>query len=163
MFSKKTNHKNNLTMRIKSFLAIILLTGFALSFSTTVHAQTGKRYNDYLVKETNPVILKYADPYFPEEQFVPGVKNDKMEEYAKLHPPITLYQNTGNETYDKSRCEQAQSQWLQQNPYYPMFIPYHIYNMELTPEDDVAFYEAAKAAWIKANPAKYTEIINAEK
>lgn len=124
-------------------------------------AQTEKRYNDYLPKETNPVALQYADPYFPTEAVVPGVKNDKMEEYAKLHPPIPLLRNTGNAAYDKAQCEQEQTEWLALNPYYPQFVPYHLYNRMLTPEDDVNFYEAAKAAWIKKNPDKAVLIENA--
>lgn len=125
--------------------------------------QTEKSYSDYLIKETNPVVLKYTDPYFPSEAIVPGVKNDKMEEYAKLHPPITLQRNTGDLQYDKSKCAQDQSSWLQTNPYYPQFVPYHLYNALLTVEDDIAFYEAAKAAWERANPEKVAEILGTSK
>jgi hypothetical protein len=137
---------------------ILLFAVGALLFAGVTYGQTEKRYNDYLVKETNPVVLKYTDPYFPTEAVVPGVKNDKMEEYAKLHPPITVSSSAGPQA-----TEQAQAEWLQLNPYYPQFVPYHLYNYLLTPEDDVAIYEAAKAAWIKANPDKFVEIQNASK
>lgn len=129
-----------------------------------LRAQVGeKRYEDYLQKERNPVALQYLDPYFPTEPAGPGVRNDRMEEYAKLHQPIPLQQNTGNPEYDKAKCEQDQALWLQMNPYYPQFIPYHLYNYRLTPEDDIRFYETAVAAWKKANPVKAEEINNTVK
>lgn len=137
---------------------ILLFAVGALLFAGMTYGQSEKRYNDYLVKETNPVVLKYTDPYFPTEAVVPGVQNRAMEEYAKLHPPIAIPNNPG-----ESVNEAAQTEWLQRNPYYPQFVPYHLYNMLLTPDDDIALYEAAKAAWVKANPDKFREIKNATK
>lgn len=141
---------------------IFILTTLFL-ITALAYGQTEKRYNDYLVKEKNPVILKYTDPYFPTDSLVPGVKNDRMEEYAKLHQPIPLPQNTGNLEADRARCDEQQALWLQQNPYYPQFVPYHWYNHRLTPEDDVILYQAALAAWKKANPTKAEEINNTVK
>ena len=140
---------------MKKSLPLILLL-FLLS--TVVFAQDVKKYETYLSQEISPVAKKYTDPYYPSERFVAGVKNDRMEEYAKLHPPIPRTPNAEMTDADQSRLEQAQSEWLAQNPYYPQFVPYHLYNYLLTPEDDVAIYEAALAVWSKANPDKAAEI-----
>jgi hypothetical protein len=126
--------------------------------ASLAYGQSGKRYMDYLPKESNPVALKYADPYYPSEGIVPGVKNDKMEEYAKLHPHIPVKPASADATFSQQQLEQAQAEWIQQNPYYPQFVPYHLYNYLLTPDDDVAIYEAALAAWKRANPDKAAEI-----
>jgi hypothetical protein len=141
---------------MKKYFFLFLLT----FYFGKADCQILKTYNDYLIKETNPVLLKYADPNFPTEKIVLDVKNNKMEEYAKIHPPIPILHNTGNPAIDKTACNQVQSEWLQNNPYYPQFIPYHLYNRLLTQDDDIQVYEAAKAAWIKTNPEKFLEITN---
>lgn len=140
---------------MKKTLPLILLL-FLLS--TVVFAQDVKKYETYLNQEISPVAKKYADPWYPLEITSKGLKNDRMEEYAKIHPPIPRITNADATTADQSRLEQAQAEWLSQNPYYPQFVPYHLYNYLLTPEDDVAIYEAALAAWSKANPDKAAEI-----
>jgi|WetSurMetagenome_2_1015567.scaffolds.fasta_scaffold136880_2 hypothetical protein len=154
-------------MKTKGFLTIILLTGIMLSFSYQGQSQTNNQasrsYESYLVKETNPIVLQYADPGFPQTQFVIGQKNDQMEEYAKLHQPFALQKNTGDPVNDQAKFEADVALWLQYNPYYPQFVPYHVYNYLLTAEDDIKIYEAAKAAWSKANPEKFQQIQNASK
>lgn len=142
---------------------LLLLFLMMLICANFLFGQDIKKYDQYCARETNTVALKYADPYYPADFFEPGANKFKMEEYAKLHPPIPLKPNTGNAAYDNAKSEQDQAEWLQMNPYYPQFVPYHLYNRLLTPEDDVAFYEAAKAAWVKANPEKANEIENAAK
>lgn len=141
---------------MKKYFVVFL---FALYF-VNADCQTLKTYNDYFVKETNPVILKFTDPNFPNENMELEIKNNKMEEYAKLHPPIPLLHNTGNQAQDNIQCSQAKAIWLKNNPYYPQFIPYHLYNRLLTPEDDIKLYEAAKVAWSAFNSEKFLEIQN---
>jgi hypothetical protein len=142
---------------------ILLAALFLGSLASACFAQETKTYDKYLVKETNPAVLKYADPTFPSEPIVIGQPNPKMEEYAKLHPPFTLKKNTGDASYDQAKFDSDVAYWLILNPYYPQFVPYHLFNALLTPDDDIAIYETAKAAWIKANPLKYQDIQNSSK
>jgi hypothetical protein len=141
---------------MKKYFVVFLLSFYFVS----ADCQTLKTYNEYLVKETNPVVLKFTDPNFPSENMVLEIKNNKMEEYAKFHPPVPLIHNTDNPNEDNARCNQEQTKWLKNNPYYPQFIPYHLYNRLLTPEDDIKLYEAAKVAWSNCNPEKFLEIQN---
>ena len=139
----------------KHLLFILFLVYFGF-----VSGQVQKPYSSYLIKETNPIILKYVDQSFPSETITSEVKSEAMAEYVKMHPPIPRLLNNGVSANDRSTCEQAQKEWLQNYPYYPQFVPYHLYDRLLTKEDDIELYEAAKSAWINANPEKFLEIEN---
>ena len=121
---------------MKKYLLLILF----LSCFSVVSGQVQKTYSSYLVKETNPVILKYVDPSFPSEPIVSEVKTEKMAEYVKMHPPIPRLLNNGTSEVDKSTCEQAQTEWLLHYPTYPQFVPYHLYDRLLSQQDDIELY-----------------------
>ena len=77
----------------------------------------------------------------------------------KIAPILVLgILNNGSSAIDKSTCAQVQKEWLVHYPYYPQFVPYHLYDRLLSPDDDIEIYETAKVAWNKANPIKAAEI-----
>jgi hypothetical protein len=137
----------------KYLLFILILVYFGI-----VSGQAQKSYESYLVKETNSVILKYVDPSFPSETMVSDVKSEKMAEYVKMHPPVPRLLNNGSSVNDISTCAQAQKEWLVHYPYYPQFVPYHLYDKLLSQKDDIQIFETAIKVWIKTYPEKAEEI-----
>ena len=61
-------------------------------------------------------------------------------------------QNTGNSEYDMEAWQNNVDNWFTQYRYFPRYIPYHLYNNKLTPQDDEKFFFAAVKLWIKKNP-----------
>ncbi|PKP22647.1 MAG: hypothetical protein CVU05_02965 [Bacteroidetes bacterium HGW-Bacteroidetes-21] len=122
-----------------------------------------KKYLELLnKKESNENILKYCDPNFPKNEVVLGVDNTEMADYAKTHLPVPILQNSGNPEFDKAKYESDLFEWGRLNTYYPQFIPYHLFDRLLTPEDDIKFYEAAVKIWIANNPEKFEDISSFE-
>ncbi|HBS85360.1 MAG: hypothetical protein A2W91_16260 [Bacteroidetes bacterium GWF2_38_335] len=103
------------------------------------------------------IFQQYTDPVFPvydesgdkdsQRRFI-----NEMEVYAKNHPPCPVMQNTGNSEYDMEAWQNNVDNWFTQYRYFPRYIPYHLYNNKLTPQDDEKFFFAAVKLWIKKNP-----------
>lgn len=87
----------------------------------------------------------HFDPSFP--VFVEGENNLDMQKYAKMYPPVPLENQFSTTEQYQSKLES----WLRITPYYPQFIPYHLYKGGLTSEDDIMFFEKAKIAWAVAH------------
>ena len=100
-------------------------------------------------RESNISVLKYCDSNFPN---VNDLSN--MEEYAKNHPPIPIIKNSGNKDFDKAQLNNELYEWRKTNPYYPQFVPYHLFNSKITIEDDILLYETAKKDWFESHPVE---------
>jgi len=151
---------------MKIFIILLLvffvnfsLNGFSQQVDTLFHPEIIKKYNSYInFQETNNIIIKYCDPTFPKSDS--HSYNTDLQKYAKEHTPIPVLIRKGYSEIEKASFESKLILWKSKNPYYPQFIPYHLYKMNLTIKDDVIFYENALKEWIKSNPEKYKEINN---
>jgi hypothetical protein len=111
----------------------------------------------YLVKENNTIVFKYRNSSYPSEQIDISVKSDKTS-YAKIHSLKVRMLNYDCSVYNKTSCYQAQTEWLQNNPYYPLFTANQLYNGLLTSDNDIQNYETAKIERNTSNSEKLEEI-----
>ncbi|NVO03967.1 MAG: hypothetical protein HXX09_14825 [Bacteroidetes bacterium] len=140
---------------MKKQILYILILGL---FSFTVYSQNTEKKEIIQFQEDAKTYKNYVDPTFPDISKHLDIQDPTIADYAKQHPPIPLKINTGNEQFDQTDWEIKVNNWVAANPYFPQFIEYHKYNRLLTAEDDLIFYNTAKAEWIKRNPEKYKEI-----
>ncbi|MFH2143671.1 MAG: hypothetical protein ABIJ97_14700 [Bacteroidota bacterium] len=116
--------------------------------------------NDFIEKQESEYsqFIKYSDPSFPvlneKEKSESEIGNYKrsLEEYAKLHPPVPEYSNTGNLIEDEANYKIILDNWYANNPYFPRFIQYHLFHKNLTIENDNMFYKEAVKVWFDHNP-----------
>ena len=142
--------------KVLSIILFILLVNF-------LSAQEKKFYELAQQQEASYAnLLEYTDPGFPATTKSSDPSSDieyinKLEEYAKLHPPCPILRHTGNEEQDKLQWANGISKWKQMNSFFPRYIPYHLFNKLLSQNDDLLFYEAAIKVWLNKNADKYLE------
>lgn len=135
---------------MKRFLLFTICLGFYLNgFS-----QNNEKANYNEIKKDAETFKEYLDPTFPDVNLHKDIQDPTIADYAKQHPHIPLKKNTGNPQSDQANWESNVNNWVAANPYFPQFLEYHKFNYLLTPEDDIIFYNTAKAEWIKRNPEK---------
>ncbi|MFH0895561.1 MAG: hypothetical protein V2A54_14075, partial [Bacteroidota bacterium] len=139
--------------------------GFTLSFAQTEDKKVSVDNID--IASHNAAALKYTDPSFPvytgtENPYEDISFNNKLEEFAKLHPPCPMRRRTGDYDYDKSQFETATNNWFAYQPFFPRFIEYHRFNFLLNPNDDIEIYNNAVEVWKAKNPDKVAEVFPSE-
>lgn len=128
--------------------------------STSLFSQEKKFYEVAQKQEAVYVnLMELTDPDFPEsiksgDPYTDKDYLNKLEEYAKLHPPCPIIRHTGNDELDKIQLQEGLNKWLQYNSYFPRYIPYHLFNRLLTPDDDLVYYQAGVNAWLDKNADK---------
>ena len=154
----------------KCYSAILILIISVLLHSSTFAQDNLKTLNENTFKIEAPYIefSEFTDPAFP--VFIktdnPNLDKEylnKLEEYAKLHPPCPMIRNTGNDEIDKAQFQDGLNKWIQKYTFFPKYIPYHLFNRLLSADDDIVIYQNAVNAWISKNSDKYQEINNQKK
>lgn len=154
---------------MKQLFIILIANAICILFSLSSIGQDSRnseamrKYEKLLnKKEVNEAVLKFCDPAYPTAYLSKSERDAEMEKYAKLHPPIPVLNNTNDPEADKAQYNALLTEWIKTNNFYPQFVPYHLFNSMLTPEDDIRFYELAREYWVKNNPEKYAEMNNVE-
>ncbi|OFY87616.1 MAG: hypothetical protein A3F72_13550 [Bacteroidetes bacterium RIFCSPLOWO2_12_FULL_35_15] len=131
---------------MKKILLILLLFLTANSFL----AQSINSHDIIAGEESkNSKYFSYTDPAFPIFDFFANKGDYKraLEAYAKNHPPIPKPHITGNKKDDAANYKIILDNWFKNNPYFPRFIEYHLFQKNLTLEDDIEYYEKAVKVW----------------
>lgn len=154
----------------KYYSAILVLIISVLLSLCAFSQENFKTLNENSFKIEAPYIefSEFTDPAFPvfiktENPNLDKEYLNKMEEYAKLHPPCPMIRHTGNDEIDKAQLQDGLNKWIQKYTFFPKYIPYHLFNRLLSPDDDIEIYQNAVNAWISKNADKYEEMNSKKK
>lgn len=87
----------------------------------------------------------------------------KMLQYAKDNPPLTVMANHGYTKEDSLNYFQNSQLWISYNPYLPPFVPYSYKTTREDPEEDLALYLTSLNLWKAYNKEKWETVENALK
>jgi hypothetical protein len=87
----------------------------------------------------------------------------KMLQYAKDNPPLTVMANHGYTKEDSLNYFQNSQLWISYNPYLPPFVPYSYKTTREDPEEDLALYLTSLNLWKGYNKEKWGAIEQALK
>lgn len=141
---------------MKNLILIIAL----FWISNSLFAQEKKFYEIAQQQEAAYVnLMEFTDPDFPTITKSVDPNTDieylnKLEQYAKLHPPCPILRHTVNDEQDRIQWQNGVNKWSQLNTHFPKFVPYHLFNHLLSSNDDLLFYEAAVKIWLSKNADK---------